>query len=246
MAVGEVRNPWVAYSIGADWEWHVKNGYQGGTDRKVRAGIPVRSAVDGYAVAVNDGLNTIVVTMNDGTGRQIVHMENKSRTGSFPRHVKVDEQIGVTGLARKNPAGKMIVRWPHIHAVVKGNRVRFEPLVFKPAGTKPPVVITPEEGEEEMIVRQIHYTDATGKLRRAMLVPGTAWFMEWSEGASVYANGFVKTFDTGSSQEVTASLFEQFKGAAAKCAAGTVTNVSTPAATPTSFVLTGAITPNKE
>lgn len=73
-----------------------------------------------------------------------------------------------------------------------------------------------EEEEDTMKPRQIHYTDAaTGRVIRALLVPGTGYFVKWTESGSAYANGIAKNMETGTSTEVTGSLFAVFQAEAA-------------------------------
>lgn len=76
---------------------------------------------------------------------------------------------------------------------------------------------TIEEEDEDMTPRQIHYTEK-GETTRALIVPGTAYFMPWTESGATYANGIAKNMETGSSTEVTKSLFNAFMAAAERCA----------------------------
>lgn len=140
-------NPWAGKAVGGNWAWHLKNnGGRGGTDYKVAAGVAVQSPCAGEAVHLNDGLNTIVITRNDG---KTFHMEeNRSIVGSFPRAIGLLEEVAITGLNRSN-----IVRWPHIHEQDSGSMVRHafdEPAVNAPylaTGIAPIVVsnITPDQ-----------------------------------------------------------------------------------------------------
>lgn len=77
-----------------------------------------------------------------------------------------------------------------------------------------PVEPIPEE-EDEMKTIQIHYTE-NGRTTRALVTPGTAYFVVWSETAADIANGLAKVLETGSSVEVTRSVFERFQQVAAK------------------------------
>lgn len=87
-----------------------------------------------------------------------------------------------------------------------------------PRGASPAPTPTPSPGQEEdeeMNVRQMHWQE-DGKLMRAMHVPGTAYFITWTEGSGAkFANGFARNWDTGSSVEVTASLARAIRNAAA-------------------------------
>lgn len=70
----------------------------------------------------------------------------------------------------------------------------------------------PEQSEEdEMNPRQIHYKAPGGKIIRALLVPGTGYFVKWTESGATYANNLARNMETNSSSEVTASLFGVFE-----------------------------------
>lgn len=117
-----IANPWAGYPIGGDWAWHLKNnGGRGGDDYKVAAGVVVHSPCAGMASHLADGLNTIVVELNDGTGRTIHMEENRSIIGSYPREVALGEPLAYTGLDRGG-----IVRWPHIHGQIGSTRYPFD------------------------------------------------------------------------------------------------------------------------
>lgn len=75
-------------------------------------------------------------------------------------------------------------------------------------------VNNPDQEEDEMKPRQIHYRTATGTYMRAVLVPGTGYFVKWTESGATFANGIATGFETGSSTQVTASLFGVFERAA--------------------------------
>ncbi len=79
----------------------------------------------------------------------------------------------------------------------------------RPFPTPPP---SPEE-EDEMATtpRQIHCQTPDKKVLRALLVPGTGYFVKWTERDATYANNIAQGFDTGSSTEVTPSLFGVFE-----------------------------------
>ena len=72
----------------------------------------------------------------------------------------------------------------------------------------------PEEEDEEMNLRQMHCTrKSDGKMLRALHVPGTSYFIPWT-GSATYANRFATTWETGSSVEVSESLFNAIHRAA--------------------------------
>lgn len=71
---------------------------------------------------------------------------------------------------------------------------------------------TGEKEDEDMDTRQLY---ATPSKRRALFVPGTAYFVPWVEGGSTYANRFATGLETGSAIQVTDSLFDALKRGAA-------------------------------
>lgn len=80
-----------------------------------------------------------------------------------------------------------------------------------PAPTTP-TTPTPDLEEIEMNPRQIHYLAPNNVVIRALFVPGTSWFVKWTEGnASTIANRFATGMPTTSSMEVTESVFNVFE-----------------------------------
>jgi N-acetylmuramoyl-L-alanine amidase len=76
----------------------------------------------------------------------------------------------------------------------------------------------PEEEDEEddtMRVGQVHFTNGAGAVVRALYVPGTAYWLPWTEGGAAIANGFAQQLPTGSSVQVTESMFNAMARAAA-------------------------------
>jgi hypothetical protein len=65
----------------------------------------------------------------------------------------------------------------------------------------------PESEEDDMArTSQAHYPDA-GKTMRIAFVPGTPWYLEWTEGAgSTIANAIAASQDTGNSIPITKSM----------------------------------------
>lgn len=82
------------------------------------------------------------------------------------------------------------------------------------AGASAPATPTPtpaqEEEEDEMKPRQIHYIDGK-QIVRALLVPGTGYFVKWTEAGATYANGLATNMETSNSTPVTRSLFNVFQ-----------------------------------
>lgn len=109
----------------------------------------------------------------------------------------------------------------HLHweVLVDGELVDPEQWLYntRPPAPKPTPTPTPTpEEEEDMTPRQIHMADAKGKVIRALIVPGTGYFVKWTEGstsspAPTYANAIARNMETGSSTAVTPSLFAVFE-----------------------------------
>ena len=87
-----------------------------------------------------------------------------------------------------------------------------------PAATEArPLVIAedPEEDDMALQVRQVHATRPDGATIRALTVPGTGYWMPWTEKDATYANRYAREFETGDSVEVSYSLFKAMAAAAA-------------------------------
>jgi hypothetical protein len=104
----------------------------------------------------------------------------------------------------------------HVHweVIVNGHLVDPAGWLAQTAGTitptpRPPITDTQEEDMSQP--RQIHYRTRTGKVIRALLVTGTGYFVKWTETGATYANNLARGFDTGSSVEVTESMFGVFE-----------------------------------
>lgn len=83
------------------------------------------------------------------------------------------------------------------------------------------------EGKTMSDVKQIHWTNSNGIGGRALIVPGTAWAVPFTETGATFANRFGDGFETGDSIELTKSLFDAVIAASARCAptALTITTV---------------------
>lgn len=122
-----------------------------------------------------------------------------SSTKPWSIHLHMDLYVLVNGVWRRiDPAPYITLPYPGEHALAGGESTPIDP----------------EEDEEMATMRQIHYRDSDGKVQRALMNAGTGYFLKWNESGATYANGFADTFETGSSQEVTESLFKAFEAAA--------------------------------
>lgn len=106
---------------GVDWDWHdhIVHGYQGGTDYLGTIGETIEAATAGWAIALDDGLNTVAIT--NASGVTVNARELDHRLGHFPREVKNGEHIGV--------GGRLGYKFLHMDAIVHGVRVPFESVV---------------------------------------------------------------------------------------------------------------------
>jgi len=105
-------------------------------------------------------------------------------------------------------AGKYVDPFAYLAALVATTSLALENLELIPDPA--------HETEDSMHnqPRQIHWKDDAGKLQHALLVPGTGYWVPWTEGGSTYANEIAAKFETGLSALVTASLAANFKDAA--------------------------------
>jgi len=91
------------------------------------------------------------------------------------------------------------------------------------AGPSKPVVVPDlPKGKTMADVKQIHCTvddKPKGKIhQRALLIPGTAWAVPFTESGATFANTAADQFDTGDSRWYTKSMFNAFIRAAERCA----------------------------
>lgn len=99
--------------------------------------------------------------------------------------------------------GTEIDPWPEIQAALGG---------FAAGGSAP---FTTESEEDDMAQpAQVHWDVAGGRIQRALFVPGTAYWMTWTEGGSDIANGFAANVPTRSSTKIDASVAGAMKAAA--------------------------------
>lgn len=88
-----------------------------------------------------------------------------------------------------------------------------------PTPTPEPLPIPLPEGKTMADVKQIHWVTSSGAIGgRALIIPGTAWALPFTESGSTYANRAATQFETGSSVEYTKSLYDAFISAAARVA----------------------------
>lgn len=105
------------------------------------------------------------------------------------------------------------------------------PNIFRAAPT-PAGDIIPDlpEGATMADVKQIHCTvddKSTGRVKsRALLIPGTAWALPFTESGATFANASATQFNTGNSVWYTQSMFNAFIAAAERCAPTKITITS--------------------
>lgn len=147
--------------------------------------------------------NRIVIEHGNGWSTLLAHLE---RIDVAPGPIAVGDDIGEMGSTGGD--------WPvHLHQELRRYGVPVDPepyLTSTPAGGASTIITNPEEEEEEMKTRQIHAT-IDGKIIRAAIVPGTGYFVKWTESGGTYANAIATGLDTGPSVGVTPSLFGVFE-----------------------------------
>lgn len=175
-----------------------------GQDIDVPAGTPILAAGAGVVIAsawIGTYGNAVYLDHGDGLVTRYAHML-KLPPVVHGQHVEQGERIGFVGSTGASTG-------PHLHFEVVRDGVRVDPLPYLTTTLTP----AGQEDEDTMQLRQMHYTDGKGKLVRATFMPGTAYFVEWTGGAS-YANEQARTWETGSSVAVTESLYRAFQRAA--------------------------------
>lgn len=194
-----------------------------GVDFPQPRGTPFRASGPGYVSSIDYGPrpgHTVWVKYDYGPNVGYCHMDR--RTTYVERWQRVDEGtvLGEVGALGTFSTG------PHLHVEIAGHattagfwRYFTRDRVVgdgAPAGGGAPVDITPpipdlpEEEEDTMHPRQIHAV-INGRIHRALLVPGTSYFVKWTESENKYANSLARNMETGDSTEVTASLFGVFE-----------------------------------
>jgi len=218
--------------ISGDTASHATYGVGPATDYKVGTGTRVLAPITGTISRwwSTSGGNTVVVDGDGWTG--------------FGQHLSAYAGSGLTSsanaldlIALSGNTGA-ITTGPHLHWWMirdDGERFSMEEFIAMQGGTLTPIgYYTPSgtapaggggtpfpdnQEEDEMKSGQIHYPLGGGKgYMRALFVPGTAYFMPFTEGTgATIANGFAKNLETNNSTLVTQSVFDAMKTAAARC-----------------------------
>lgn len=206
-----------------------------GVDFGEREGTPIKAS--GYGVVTNSGYWNeragwaTIVKYDNGPLVLYCHQPKLAARPREGARIVPGGYLGAVGNTGSRSTG------PHLHMEIMAgegahtyegvwlyfdkNRVIGQGSTSGGGSSTAPGIPPTIEEDEEMTPRQIHYTKG-GKTTRALIVPGTEYFMPWTESTAVYANGFAKNMETGSSTEVTESLFNAFKAAAERCARTTV------------------------
>ena len=157
-----------------------------------------------------------VIIDHDGFATRSCHFEE------FP-HVRGGDPVGEGAVLGVMGATGSQATGVHLHFEVIVDGSRIDPVPFltdrmaAPAGggQVQPEPQSPEEDDMALQIRQVHATRPDGKTIRALTVPGTGYWMPWTEAGATYANRYAAQFDTGSSVEVTYSLFRAMAAASA-------------------------------
>lgn len=206
------------------------------------SGVDYGQPMDKAIYASGNGKIIFVGWLNDRAGWSVI-VSYDAGCDVLYAHQPVHPPVAVNKFVR---AGDYLGRigssgnstGPHLHMeIMRGNGAHtyngvwnyFDKTAYIAIGggssggdSKPLPQPEKKDEEEEMgTPRQIHYSKS-GKVTRALIVPGTEYFMPWTESGSTYANNIARNMETGSSTEVTESLFNAFKAAAERCARTTV------------------------
>lgn len=194
-----------AIHYGQDWGWRDTT-----TD-------PIFAAAPGLVTAYADSGaygRRMIVTHADGTAAWYCHTSRA--VAALGERVQAGQEIARIGTTGNTTA-------PHLHFEYRVRGVAVDPAphfdtAATAGGDRTPITEPEAEENDDMKTIQIHYTNARGELVRALVTPGTAYFMPWNEGnASDIANALAKpaALDTGSSIPVTESVYASFRAAAA-------------------------------
>lgn len=210
-------------AIGRFGAWRV-HGRHRGVDQYARAGTVIRAAADGVVTSIGYNPDTINgfghwIRYRHDDGHTILEAHMLSRpaisVGQRFTRGKLLGRVGATGNAWavgahshveiRRPSGTLIDPTPYLRSL--------EPdfAVSPPATTNP----FPTDEESIKMDRQIHFMKDGRIAGRAVLNLSSGFFMPWTGGAE-YANAIAAVFETGSSAEVTESLFVAFQKACAE------------------------------
>lgn len=206
--------------VSDDYQDHLnRNSAEPGTDYKTAYGTDIRIAGDGV-VALVDNSNQgpegrrLQINMNNGEVIDYIHGANIRAYVGQPVE-KGQRGVFITGASGY---GDDWYYGPHVHVTRRLKKgLAFKDSVDFELALDKPTPKNKEEKEEEMCgnPRQIHTVENGKIVNRALIVPGTAYFLPWTESANAKnANGIAKNMETGDSTEVTQSLFDAFMKAA--------------------------------
>jgi murein DD-endopeptidase MepM/ murein hydrolase activator NlpD len=170
------------------------------------------------SVSVDDnpgGGNFIEIKHDDGTFTRYFHMKKRSRLR------KGDEVDEGTIVGKAGGTGSWATG-PHLHfEVLTKRRKPTDPVEFikkklAQSATAAAVLDEDEEEDDDMRTIQVHYKEDDGRIIRAMVTPGTAYFAPWQETGSSIANGLSRALESGSSVPVTKKMFQLLRESAEK------------------------------
>jgi hypothetical protein len=183
--------PFPGYPIGWNMKQHLTHGSAGGDDYEVQANQSVRSIAAGTVHLVGDVFNTVEVHLQDGTGRVIVHEENKTRKVKEGQTVGVGTVLATTGLFRENE-----IKWPHIHGrTPDGQRHPIDEPGYKTWVTP---VIQPGTRIVKSLVAGVYSGASNGRKRVGLIRKGSKHVVKyWTHGQKINGNDIWFGFDSG-------------------------------------------------
>jgi hypothetical protein len=170
------------------------------------------------SVSVDDnpgGGNFVEIKHTDGTFARYFHMKSMSPLRNDDRVVEgtVVGKLGGTGTWATGP---------HLHfELLNKRRKPVDPVEFirkklAQPGIAAAVLKDDEEEDDDMRTIQVHYKEDDGRIIRALVTPGTAYFAPWQESGGAIANGLGRALQTGASVPVTKKMYELLRNTAEK------------------------------
>lgn len=193
------------YQKGDNWQTHRNRRPPslGGDDFKMKVGTPIYAHFDGKfkrKLFNGTGGHTGVI---EGKNVSMEYMHLSKFVATHNSNVKMGDLIAYSGGAKGAPgSGSSTGPHLHIHGIKNGVRVPYTNLLV-------------EIDEDDMAnrIKQIH-AEIGGKRMRMLYSFDNGLSHIWTEGTgATIANRYAVEYDTGNSQEVSESMFNEIKRA---------------------------------
>lgn len=197
------------YAKGDNWRSHRNRRPPslGGDDFKMPVGTPIYAHFSGIFKRKpfnGTGGNTGVIENKNGS---MEYMHLSEFVAEHNEIVEIGQLIAYSGGA-KGASGSGSSTGPHlhIHGIKNGLRVPYTNLLVE---IPMPITIN---GSEMNRFKQVHRFE-NGKIVRMLYSFDNGLCHVWIEGGATIANRYAREYKTGSSMEVTASMFNEIKRA---------------------------------